>query len=190
MWQTCDAPGPEDPVTTVSREHSRPTSTLLPMDPCEQLRYDVRDALAERDRELDQARRRFWLGLFGLEFVLEWEESSAVDRALGGFLLLVKTGEIVLAVDQLFRLLQALARITGRHGAARALGGIAGRFVGLAAMGLLVMDIAAAYDRWTRRQEINRAAVCRASSGPAGSGPGWVWGCGARLSRGGCRSGW
>lgn len=122
------------------------------MDPCEQLRYDLRDALAERDREMDQVRRRFWLGLFGLEFILDWEERSAVDRALGGFLMLVQTGEVVLAVDQLFRLLQALARATGRQGAARVIGGVAGRFVGLAALGLLVMDVAAGYDRWTRQQ--------------------------------------
>lgn len=122
------------------------------MDPCEQLRYDLRDALAERDREIDQARRRFWLGLFGLEFILDWEERSAVDRALGGFLVLVQTGEVVVAVDQLFRLLQALARVTGRQGAARVIGGIAGRFVGLAALGLLMMDIAAGYDRWMRQK--------------------------------------
>ena len=123
------------------------------MDPCEQLRHDLRDARAERDRELDQARRAFWLGLFGLDFVLDWQERSAVDRALAGFLFLVQTGEIVLAVDQLFRILQRLARATGRLGAARAIGGIAGRFLGLAALGLLVLDIAAGYDRWGRRRE-------------------------------------
>ena len=122
------------------------------MDSCEQLRHDLRDALAERDRESDRARRRFWLGLFGLEFVLDWPERSAVDRALAGFLFLVQTGEIVLAVDQLFRILQTLARTTGRMGAARAIGGIAGRFVGLAALGLLVIDIAAGYDRWLREE--------------------------------------
>jgi hypothetical protein len=122
------------------------------MDPCEQLRHDLQDARAERDGELDRARRRFWLGLFGLEFVLDWQERTAVDRALGGFLALVQTGEVVLAVDQLFRILQALARSTGRTAAARAIGGIAGRFLGLAALGLLVMDVAAGYDRWMRTQ--------------------------------------
>jgi hypothetical protein len=122
------------------------------MDPCEQLRRDLRDARAEREGELDRARRRFWLGLFGLDFVLDWQERSAVDRALGGFLALVQTGEVVLAVDQLFRVLHALARSTGRTAAVRAIGGIAGRFLGLAALGLLVMDIAAGYDRWTRTE--------------------------------------
>jgi hypothetical protein len=122
------------------------------MDPCRQLRYDIRDACAERDRELDRARRRFWLGLFGLDFVLDWEERTSVDRALAGFLLLVQTGEIVLAVDQLLRILHALARRTGRHAAARTIGGIAGRLLGLAALGLLVLDVLAAHDRWTRSQ--------------------------------------
>ena len=123
------------------------------MDPCAQLRHDLRDARAERERELDLARRRFWLGIFGLDFILDWEERSAVDRALAGFLLVVQTGEIVLAVRELFRILQALALRTGRRAAGRLIGRIGGRVLGLAAIGFLILDVATGYDRWLRTQE-------------------------------------
>jgi len=123
------------------------------MDPCAQLRHDLRDARAERERELDLARRRFWLGIFGLDFVLDWEERSAVDRALAGFLLVVQTGEIVLAVQELFRILQALAVRTGRVAAGRLIGRIGGRLLGLAALGFVILDVATGYDRWVRTQE-------------------------------------
>ena len=76
------------------------------MDACEQLKRDLRDALDERDRELDLARRRFWLGLLGLDFVLDWEERGAVDRAVSGFLTMVQTGEVVLGLQELYRILR------------------------------------------------------------------------------------
>ncbi|HSM04393.1 MAG TPA: hypothetical protein VK858_07215 [Longimicrobiales bacterium] len=123
------------------------------MDACAQLRHDLRDARAEQERELDLARRRFWLGVFGLDFILDWEERSTVDRALAGFLMVVQTGEIVLAVRELFRILQALALRTGRVAAGRVIGRVGSRVLGLAAVGFLVLDVATGYDRWLRTRE-------------------------------------
>lgn len=106
------------------------------------------DAVRERDRELELARRRFWLGLLGLEFILDWEERSTVDRALSGFLALVQTGEVVLALRQLLLLFQGLARRGGRRIAERLLGRALSRTVGLVAVSMLVVDIIVGYTRW------------------------------------------
>lgn len=122
------------------------------MDACEQLRRDLRDALDERDRELDLARRRFWLGLLGLEFVLDWEERTPVDRAVSGFLTMVQTGEVVLGLQELFRILAGLARGAGRRSAERVLGRMAGRVVGMVALSLLVVDVLAGYVRWEEEE--------------------------------------
>jgi hypothetical protein len=124
------------------------------MDACEQLKRDLRDALDERDRELDLARRRFWLGLLGLDFVLDWEERGAVDRAVAGFLTLVQTGEVVLGLQELYRILRGLALATGRRSAARILGRTASRMLGMVALSLLVVDILAGYARW-EEEEVN-----------------------------------
>lgn len=122
------------------------------MDACAQLRRDLQDALAERDRELDLARRRFWLGLLGLEFILDWEERSAVDRAISGFLCMVQTGEVVLALQELVRIFRTLAGAAGRRSAERVLGKMAGRMLGMVALSLLVLDILAGYVRWEEEE--------------------------------------
>ena len=124
------------------------------MDACEQLKRDLKDALEERDRELDLARRRFWLGLLGLDFILDWEERGAVDRAVFGFLFMVQSGEVVLGLQELFRILRAMALATGRRGAARILGTTASRMLGMVALSLLVVDILAGYARW-EEEEVN-----------------------------------
>lgn len=124
------------------------------MDACEQLKRDLTDALEERDRELETARRRFWLGLLGLDFVLDWEERSAVDRAVGGFLALVQAGEVVLAVQQLFRILRGVALAGGRASAARVLAHTARRMLGMVALTLLVVDVVTGYARW-EEEELN-----------------------------------
>ncbi|MDT8341776.1 MAG: hypothetical protein RQ751_09715 [Longimicrobiales bacterium] len=142
------------------------------MDPCAQLRRDLQDALAERDRELGEAKRRFWLALLGLDFVLDWEERGGVDRALSGFLCMVQTGEVVLGLQELFRILRALAGAAGRTSAERLLGRLAGRVVGMAALGLLLVDMVSGYVRWeeeearirrrfhVRLQELRETAGC------------------------------
>lgn len=122
------------------------------MDPCAQLRRDLTDAVRERDRELALARRRFWLGLLGLDFILDWEERSGVDRALGGFLAMVQTGEVVLAVQQLLRVFGGLARRTGRKAAERILGRTLGRTLGLVAVSMLAVDILVGYTRWEEEE--------------------------------------
>ena len=95
------------------------------MDACEQLKRDLKDAVEERDRELHLARRRFWLGLLGLDFILDWEERGAVDRAVAGF-----------------------------RSAARVLGKTASRMLGMVALSLLVVDVIAGYARW-EEEEVN-----------------------------------
>lgn len=122
------------------------------MDSCDQLRRELRDAKAERTRELDLARRRFWLGLLGLDFVLDWQERDAVDRAVAGFLGLVQVGEVVLALEQLFHLLRTLALRTGRTAAAGFLGAMGRRVLGTVALTFLLMDIAIGYGRWTEEE--------------------------------------
>lgn len=122
------------------------------MDPCAQLRRDLIDAVRERDRELDLARRRFWLGLLGLDFILDWEERSTVDRALGGFLAMVQTGEVILALQQLLRVFGGLARRTGRRTAERILGRLLGRTLGLVAVSMLAVDILVGYTRWEEEE--------------------------------------
>lgn len=109
--------------------------------------------MAERDRELDLARRRFWLGLLGLEFILDWEERGAVDRAIAGFLSLVQTGEVVLAINELMRIFRGLAAAGGRRSAQRVLGRMSGRLLGTVALGLLVLDVVAGYVRWEKEDE-------------------------------------
>jgi len=118
------------------------------MDSCAQLRRDLIDAVRERDRDLERARRRFWLGLLGLEFILDWEERSAVDRALAGFLAMVQTGEVILALHQLFRIFASMARRAGRRTAERILGRFLGRTVGLVALSMLAVDVLVGYTRW------------------------------------------
>lgn len=133
------------------------------MDACEQLRRDLRDALGERERELELARRRFWLGLLGLEFVLDWEERGTVDRAIAGFLCMVQTGEVVLALQQLIRIFQSLAGTAGRRSAERVLGKMAGRMLGMVALSLLVVDIISGYVRWEEEEaNIHRRFKARA----------------------------
>lgn len=122
------------------------------MDACEQLRRDLRDALHERERELSLARRRFWLGLLGLEFVLDWEERTTVDRAVSGFLCMVRAGEVALALQELIRILTGLARAAGRGPAERVLGKVAGRMLGRVALALLVVDVVAGYVRWEEEE--------------------------------------
>ena len=122
------------------------------MDACEQLRRDLRDALGERERELELARRRFWLGLLGLEFVLDWDERGAVDRAIAGFLCMVQTGEVVLALNELVRIFRTLAGTAGRRSAERVLGKMAGRMVGMVALSLLVVDVVSGYVRWEEEE--------------------------------------
>ena len=122
------------------------------MDACEQLRRDLKDALHERERELDVARRRFWLGLLGLEFVLDWEERTPVDRAVSGFLCMIQSGEVVLGLHELFRILTSLARGAGRRSAERVLGKMAGRMVGMVALSLLVVDVLAGWVRWQEEE--------------------------------------
>lgn len=122
------------------------------MDACEQLRRDLRDALGERERELELARRRFWLGLLGLEFILDWEERGTVDRAIAGFLCMVQTGEVVLALNELIRIFRSLAGRAGRRGAERVLGKMAGRMLGMVALSLLVADVIAGYVRWEEEE--------------------------------------
>jgi hypothetical protein len=124
------------------------------MDACEQLKRDLKDAVEERDRELHLARRRFWLGLLGLDFILDWEERGAVDRAVAGFLSMVQAGEIALGLQELYRILRALALATGRRSAARVLGKTASRMLGMVALSLLVVDVIAGYARW-EEEEVN-----------------------------------
>lgn len=118
------------------------------MDPCAQLRRDLTDAVHERDRELDLARRRFWLGLLGLDFILDWEERTTVDRALAGFLAMIQTGEVILALQQLLRVFGGLASRTGRRTAEKILGRFLGRTLGLVAVSMLAVDILVGYTRW------------------------------------------
>jgi hypothetical protein len=122
------------------------------MDPCAQLRRDLRDAVAERDREMDRARRRFWLGLLGLEFVLDWDERSAIDRGISVFLATVQTGEILLAVQGLATLLGGVARRSGSAVASRLMGRWASRTLGVVALGMLALDIMAGWARWEREE--------------------------------------
>jgi hypothetical protein len=122
------------------------------MDPCAQLRRDLRDAVAERDREMDRARRRFWLGLLGLEFVLDWEERTTIDRGISVFLAMVQAGEILLAVQGLATLLGGVARRSGSVVASRMIGRWAGRALGAVALGMLALDIMAGWARWEREE--------------------------------------
>lgn len=111
---------------------------------------------------MELARRRFWLGLLGLEFILDWEERGPVDRALAGFLFMVQAGEIVLAVQQLFRILRALALRTGRSAAARVIGLTGRRLLGAVALGFLVVDMAMGYARWQEEEaRIHRRFLAR-----------------------------
>lgn len=121
-----------------------------PMDACAQLRRDLRDAVAEREREMDLARRRFWLGLLGLDFVLDWEERGSVDRAVSGFLGMVQAGEVYLALRELLTIFRGMARASGRAGAGRVLG----RMLGTVALALLVVDVITGYTRW-QAEEVN-----------------------------------
>lgn len=122
------------------------------MNPCEQLRRDLRDAVAERDRELDLARRRFWLGLLGLEFVLDWDERNTVDRGISVFLSMVQTGELVLAVQGLIAVLAGVARRSGSALASRLVGRWASRTLGAVALGMFALDVMAGWTRWERQE--------------------------------------
>lgn len=118
------------------------------MDACTQLRRDIADAVAERDRNLELAQRRFWLGLLGLEFVLDWEDRNAVDRGLGTFLALVQAGEIVLAIQGLATLLTGIAQRMGSIAARRLMGRWASRTLGVVALTMLALDVVVGYARW------------------------------------------
>ena len=122
------------------------------MDACAQLRRDLRDAVAERERELEQARRRFWLGLLGLDAILDWEERGAVDRAVSSFLVMVQTGQVVLALNELLRLLGALAGVAGRGAGRAALARLSSRMVGMVALALVVMDVVVGYVQWEEEE--------------------------------------
>src|SRR5688572_16676114 len=122
------------------------------MDPCEQLRRSLRDAKRERDRELTIARRRFWLGLLGLDFILDWPDLDSIDRALAIFFALLTAGDIALAIRHLYRLLFGIAEKVGEEAAEKVAKKLGSRILGWIALAILVYDIVTGLTEWYEEQ--------------------------------------
>ena len=94
---------------------------------------------------MSRARKRFWLSLLGLDFILDWKDQDAVDRALNAFLLLIQAAEIVLALRELLRLLRSIG---APEAARKALGKASSRLLGIFAIAMLIYDIGMGWARW------------------------------------------
>jgi hypothetical protein len=92
------------------------------------------------------------LGLLGLEVILDWEERSTVDRALSSFLVLVQAGQVVLALQELLRILWSLAGLAGRGPGRWALARLSGRMLGAVALALVVMDVVTGFVQWEQEE--------------------------------------
>lgn len=122
------------------------------MDPCDKLRLDLRDAKAERDRELATARLRFWLGLLGLDFILDWKDLDEIERLIAIFFALLMAGDIRLAVRFLYRSLFEMAEEVGEEAAEKVAKKLGSRLLGLIALAILIYDIISGLAEWYEMQ--------------------------------------